>query len=44
MRSSVTYTSCAASLREQTGDIITLKKFEEENLLSGTRNDVEIID
>ena len=32
----VTYTPYATSLREQTGDIITFAKFEEEVLLSET--------
>ena len=37
----VTYTPCATSSREQTGDVITFKDFEEMNLLSETRNDTE---
>ena len=41
MRLSVTYTPCATSMREQTGDIITFTQFEEGNLLSETRNDAE---
>ena len=41
MRPSVTYTTCATSSREQTGDIITFTQFEEGNLLSETRNDAE---
>ena len=41
MRPSVTYTPCAKSLREQTGNIITFAQFEEGNLLSETRNYVE---
>ena len=42
MRPAVTYTPCATSPREQTGDIITFAQFEEGNLLSETRNDAEI--
>ena len=42
MRPAVTYKSCATSLREQTGDIIPLKQFVEENTLTKTRNDAEI--
>ena len=38
MRPAVTYTPCATSSREQTGDIITFAQFEEENILSETRN------
>ena len=41
MRPEVTYTSCATSSREQTGDIITFTQFEEGSLLSETRNNVE---
>ena len=41
MRTFVTYTPCATSPREQTGDIITFAQFEEGNLLSETRNDAE---
>ena len=41
MRLSVTYTHCATSLREQTGDIITFTQFEEGNLLSETCNNAE---
>ena len=37
----VTYTPYAKSLREQTGDIITFTQFEEGNLLSETRDDME---
>ena len=44
MRASVTYTTCATSLREQTGDIIMFTKFEKRNLLSETCNDAEISD
>ena len=38
---SVTYTTCATSSREQTGDIITFTHFEEGDLLSETRNNAE---
>ena len=41
MRLSVTYTPCATSPRDQTGNIITFTQFEEGNLLSETRNDTE---
>ena len=41
MRPSVTYTPCAKSLREKTGDIIMFAKFEEGGLLSETRDDAE---
>ena len=41
MRPAVTYTPCAMSLREQTGDIITFAQFEEGNILTKTRNDAE---
>ena len=41
---SVTYTLCDTSLMEQTSDIITFAQFEEENILSETRNDAEIGD
>ena len=44
MRTEVTYTSCATSLREQTGDIITFMQFEEGNILTKARNDAEIGD
>ena len=44
MRLSVTYTHCATSLREQTGNIITFTQFEEGNLLSETCNDAESCD
>ena len=40
----VTYTPCATSSREKTGNIIKFTQFEEENLLSETRNDAEIGD
>ena len=41
MHPSVTYTPCATSSKEQTGDIITFAQFEEGNLLSKTSNDGE---
>ena len=41
MRPAVTYTPCATSPREQTGDIIKLAQFEEGNILTKTRNDAE---
>ena len=41
MRTFVTYTPCATSSREQTGDIITFAQFEEGNLLSETRENAE---
>ena len=41
MRPSVTYTLCATSSREQTGNIVTFAHFEERDLLSETRNDTE---
>ena len=41
MRPAVTYTPCATSLREQTGDIITSIEFEKGNILTKTRNDAE---
>ena len=41
MRPSVTYTTCATSSREQTGNIITFAHFEEGNLLYENRNDEE---
>ena len=37
----MTYTSCATSLKEQTGNIITFINFEEGDLLSKNHNDVE---
>ena len=37
----VTYKPYATSSKEQTGDIIMLKQFEEENLLSETREDAD---
>ena len=39
IRPSVTYTPCATSSREQTGNIITFAQFEEGDLLSKTHND-----
>ena len=44
MRPAVTYTPCATSSREQTGDIITFAQFEEGNILTKSRNDAEIGD
>ena len=44
VRPAVTYTPCATSLREQTGDIITFTQFEEVILLSESRNDAESSD
>ena len=41
MRLSVTYTPCATSLREQTGNIIIFTQIEEGNSPSETRNDTE---
>ena len=41
MRPDVTYTLCAKSWREQTGDIITFTHFEEGNILTKTHNDAE---
>ena len=41
MRPAVTYTPYATSLKEQTGDVITFAQFEEENILTETRNDAE---
>ena len=41
MRPAVTYTPCATSLREQTGNIITFTQFEEGNILTKTRNNAE---
>ena len=41
MRPAVTYTRYATSSKEQTGDIITFAQFEEEDLLSETRDDAE---
>ena len=44
MRPAVTYTPYATSSKEQTGNVITFAQFEEEGLLSETRNDTEIDD
>ena len=41
MCTDVTYTPCAMSLREQTGNVITFTQFEEWNILTKTRNDAE---
>ena len=41
MRKEVTYTPYATSSKEQTGNIITFKNFEEGNLVSETCNDAE---
>ena len=41
MRLAVTYTPCTTSLREQTGDIITLTQFEEGSILTKKCNDAE---
>ena len=41
IRPTVTYTPCATSLREQTGNIITFAQFEEGTILTKTRNDAE---
>ena len=41
MRTAVTYTPCAKSSREKNGDIIMFAQFEEENILTKTRNDAE---
>ena len=41
MRPAVSYIPCDTSSKEQTGNIITLSQFEEGNLLSKTREDVE---
>ena len=40
----VTYTPCATSLREQTGNMITFTQFEEGSILTKTRNYAEIDD
>ena len=40
-RPAVTYTPCATSLREQTGDIITFAQFEDWNVLTKTIDDAE---
>ena len=41
IRPAVTYTPCATSLTEQTGDIITFAHFEEGNILAKTCNNTE---
>ena len=41
MRPAVTYTPYATSSREQTGNVIMFAKFEEENILTETRNDAD---
>ena len=41
MRPSVTYTLYATSSKEQTGDVIMFTQFEEGNLLTETRNNIE---
>ena len=41
MRKDVTYTTCATSSREQTGNIITLTQFEEGNISTKTIYDAE---
>ena len=41
MHPSATYTTCATSSREQTGNIIPFAQFEEGDLLSETRNNAE---
>ena len=41
MRPAVTYTPYATSSKEQTGDVITLAKFEEGGILTETRNNAE---
>ena len=41
MRPAVTYTQYATSLREQTGDVITLAQFEEGNIWTKTCNNAE---
>ena len=44
IRPTVSYTPCATSPKEQTGNIITFLQFEEGDLLSETREDEEIDD
>ena len=44
MHPSVTYTPCATSSRKKTVNKIKFTQFEEENLLSETRNVAEIGD
>ena len=41
MRTAVTYTPCATSPREQTGNIITFTQFEEGNISTKIRNNAE---
>ena len=41
MSPSVTYTPCATSSREQTGDIIMFTQFEEGKIVTKTRKDEE---
>ena len=41
MRPTVTNTPYATSSKEQTGDVITVAQFEEENLITETRNNSE---
>ena len=41
MRPAVTYTPYATSSKEQTGDVINFAQFEEENILTETRNDAQ---
>ena len=41
IRQAASYIPYATSPREQTSDIITITNFEEENLLSENRNDME---
>ena len=41
MRPAVTYTPYATSSKEKTGNVITLAQFEEENILTETRNNAK---
>ena len=41
MHPAVTYTPYATSSKEKTGDVITFTQFEEGNILTETRNNVE---
>ena len=41
MRPAVTFTLYATSMKEQTGDVITFKQFQEGNILTETCNDTE---
>ena len=41
MHLAVTYTACATSSKEQTGDKIKFAQFEEGDLLTKTRNETE---